>query len=178
MKKKLWATVLYCLAAGCGAEAPQPQNESAATVATSGKVEVRLAEVPAEVLAAAQSARPGFVPAEAEAETREGRRYFDLGGKLPDGTQIEFDIMEESGRWRVVETQRDIAFATAPEAVRQAAAAQDPGFSPKRVIESVQADGVVIYELYGPANGDPQGRKVEVKLSDGKAEVLAKEWAH
>ena len=55
------------------------------------------------------AAQPGFTPAEAESETRDGRRYFDIGGKLADGSEVEFDIMEEGGRWRVVETQRDIA---------------------------------------------------------------------
>jgi hypothetical protein len=147
-------------------------------VATSGKTDVPIGQVPAEVLAAAQAARPGFVPAEAEAETREGRRYFDIGGKLADGSEVEFDIMEENGRWSVVETQRDIAFSSAPESVRQAAASHDSKFAPTRVIESVQSDGVTIYELFGPADGDPQGQKVEVKLSGGKAEILTKEWAH
>ena len=83
--------------------------------------------------------------------------------------------MEEGGKWRVVETQRDIAFAAAPEPVR---AAHKAGFTPNRVIESTQADGLVIYELFGEAGGDPQGRKVEIKWDGRKAELLDKEWAH
>ena len=62
--------------------------------------------------------------------------------------------------------------------MRQAAAARDAGFAPTRVIESVQQDGLVIYELYGPQGGDPQGRKVEIKWDGNRAEVLTREWAH
>ena len=71
-----------CALAGCsgesgrgneaGAAAPA-ENGAANAVATSGKTPVPLAEVPAEVLAAATAARPGFTAAEAQAETRDGR---------------------------------------------------------------------------------------------------------
>ncbi len=169
MKKMLWMPVLYALCA-CGGPAAQEPDESAADrVATSGKTEVPLAQVPPEVLAAAAAAQPGFRPAEAESETRDGRRYFDVGGTLADGSEVEFDIMEEGGRWRVVETQRDIALTAAPDAVREAAGK----FAAGRVIESRQGDGVVIYELY-----DARQRKLEIKWDGKSAEVLTKEWAH
>ena len=173
---------LACLLASCGGETPERANESGnaaseTKVATSGKTEVAIADVPAEVLAAAQAARRGFTATEAESETREGRRYFDVGGTL-GGAEIEFDIMEENGRWKVVETQRDITFAAAPQAVRDAAAKVDSAFAPTRVIESTQEDGVVIYELFGPQGNDPQGRKLEVKWDGKSAEMLTKEWAH
>jgi hypothetical protein len=142
-------------------------------VATSGKTDVALADVPPPVLAAARAARPGFVPAEAQSESREGRRYFDIEGRMPDGSEIEFDIMEGGGVWRVVETQRDIAFAAAPEPVRAAARRHDPALVPVRVIESVQPDGLVIYELYASAD-----RKIEVKWDGRTAQMLAREWAH
>ena len=163
--------VAGCGGAGGGAQAPEK-------VATSGKSEVPVAQLPPGVLAAATAARPGFVPGEAETETREGRRYYDVEGRLPDGSEIEFDIMVENGGWSVVETQRDIAFSAAPQAIRAAAAKADAAFAPTRVIESTQADGVVIYELFGPAGGDPQGRKLEVKWDGKSAELLTKEWAH
>jgi uncharacterized membrane protein YkoI len=160
-------------------------DESAAAIAaagnrvvTSGKSEVPLEAVPAEVMTAARNARPGFTATEAESETRDGRNYYDIGGTMPDGSEIEFDIMEEGGTWRVVETQRDIAFAAAPEPVRLAARRGDPAFAPTRVIESVQADGVTIYELYAQADGDPEGRKVEVRWDGREAVVLEEEWEH
>lgn len=169
---KTFALPLAILLAACTGEGEGNR------VATSGKTEVPLAEVPAEVLAAARAARPGFTPSEAEAETRDGRSYYDIGGTLPDGTEVEFDIMEENGAWRVVETQRDIAFAAAPEPVRAAALAEEPGLEPSRVIESVQADGLTIYELYAAQGTDPQGRKLEVKWDGTRAERLTEEWAH
>ncbi len=173
--KMLLPLALLGLAA-CGGEAAP--GEAVEKVETSGKRDVALADVPQEVLAAAAAEQPGFTPAEAEAETREGRRYFDIEGKLADGSEIEFDIMEEGGRWRVVETQRDIDFSAAPAAVREASAAADATLQPTRVIESRQQDGVVIYELYAAANGDPQERKLEVKWDGRKAETLTQEWAH
>jgi hypothetical protein len=138
-------------------------------VVTSGKRDVPLAQVPPEVLAAATASQPGFVPAEAEAETRDGRDYFDIGGRLADGSEVELDIVRQDGRWQVVETQRDIALAAAPEAVRSAA----EGFAAARVIESRQNDGLVIYELY-----DPRQRKLEIKWDGKRAERLTAEWAH
>lgn len=178
MRKTLCLALVYALVACGSGEDSKGGGESPEKAETSGKQEVPVAEVPAEVLAAAAAARPGFTPKEAESETREGRRYFDVGGTLADGGEVEFDIMEEGGSWRVVETQRDIAFDAAPAGVRDAVKAADAAFAPGRIIESTQADGLVIYELYGPAGGDPQGRKVEVKWDGRKAEILTKEWAH
>lgn len=171
---------LACAACACSPtdEANREGGASAADagrVATSGKEDVPIAEVPAQVLAAARAARPGFTATEAEAETRDERSYFDVGGTLPDGSEVEFDIMQEGGTWRVVETQRDIAYTDVPEAVR---AAHVAGFTPGRVIESTQADGLVIYELFGEAGGDPEGRKVEIKWDGQRAELLEEEWAH
>lgn len=169
--KKILVVAVACALSACG-RAADPANDSVAEsnkVATGGKVEVPLADVPAEVLAAAAAGRPGFTATEAESETRDGRRYFDVGGKLPDGSEVEFDIMEEGGRWRVVETQRDIALAAAPAPVRTAAGT----FDAKRVIESSQQDGLVVYELY-----DSSKRKLEIKWDGRRAEVLTEEWAH
>lgn len=166
--------VLVLLAAGC----TQPAAPNYDKVETSGKKDVALAEVPAEVLAAAQAEREGFTALEAQSETRDGRHYYDIEGKLADGSEIEFDIMQSDGRWAVVEAQRDIDFAAAPQPVREAAHAKDAAFAPGRVIEATQKDGIVIYELFGPEGDDPLGRKLEVKWDGKTAEVLTKEWAH
>ena len=171
MLRNILAVAAICTLPACAAT-------QSASVATSGKSEVAVADLPADVLAAALAARPGFTATEAERETREGRRYFDVGGTLPDGGKIEFDIMEEGGRWRVVEVQRDIALSAAPAPVGAAAARHDAAFVPTRVIESDQTNGIVIYELFGPRGGDAQGRKVEIKWDGSRADVLTKEWAH
>jgi hypothetical protein len=164
--------------AACGQSDDGKSVAEPVQVATSGKSKVPLDQVPAEVLQAAMAASEGVTVTEAEAETREGRRYFDIAGTLSDGSEVEFDIVQEGGRWRVVETQRDLPFAQVPARVRAASAAADAKFVPTRVIESRQADGIVIYELFGPAEGDPQGRKVEIKWDGAKAELLTDEWAH
>jgi hypothetical protein len=176
MKKLLiCSATMFLSACGSGEESSVSQNTS---VASSGKVALDPKQVPPEVLQVALVAEPKLEVTEAETETRDGRRYFDVGGTLPDGSEIEFDIMEEKGRWRVVETQRDIAFSAAPAAVREASAVHDKSFAPTRVIESKQQDGLTIYELYGPERGNAQGRKVELKWDGRQAEVLTKEWAH
>lgn len=165
-------------AAACTAEPVANDAAENRTVQTTGKQETAVGDVPADVIAAARQRVPDMKITAAEAETRDGRRYFDIGGTSPDGSEIELDIMEDGGRWRVVETQRDIAFAAAPAEVRDAARAQDAAFVPTRVIESRQEDSLVIYELYGPAGGDRNGRKLEVKWDGRQASVLTQEWAH
>ena len=175
---------LSVLLFACTSEAPDPSAPDSAEappsnrVATSGKDEVAIDQVPPAVLAAARTARPGFVPAVAERETRDGRLYYDIGGRLADGAEVEFDIMQDGAAWRVVETQRDIAFEAAPAPVREAAAGPLAGAVPSRVIESVQADGLVIFEVYAPEDDDPQGRKVEVRWNGERADLLTEEWAH
>ena len=170
MTRLILAIGSLCVLGACGQPAPAERDDTPANkVETSGKRDVPLANVPTEVLAAATAAQPGFTPAEAEAETRDGRDYFDIGGKLPNGSEVEFDIVRQDGAWRVVETQRDIALASAPAAVRSAAG----DFAAVRVIESRQDGGLVIYELY-----DAEQRKLEIKWDGRSAEKLTKEWAH
>jgi len=173
---RAYSILLLSAATACSGPSDTPADP--VTVATSGKRDVPVADVPAEVLAAANAARDGFTIREAEAETRDGRSYYDIGGTLSDGTEIEFDIMQEGERWRVVETQRDIALAETPLPVREALVAYDAAFVSTRIIESVQTDGLVIYELYGPEGNDPQGRKIEVKWNGESADLLTREWKH
>lgn len=173
---RAYSILLLSAVTACSGPSETPADP--ATVATSGKRDVPVADVPAEVLAAARAAREGFTIREAEAETRDGRSYYDIGGTLSDGTEIEFDIMQEGDLWLVVETQRDVALAETPRPVREALVAHDAAFAPTRVIESVQADGLVIYELYGREGGDPEGRKIEVKWNGEQADLLTREWKH
>lgn len=179
MRTAIAAAPLAVALLSCSPQANQDAgNQSVNRVSSSGKSAVPVTDVPPEVMNAVKGVQPDLVVSSAEAETRDSRRYFDIGGTLPDGSEIEFDVMDEGGTWRVVETQRDIAFSAAPDPVRAAARGADASFEPTRVIESRQRDGVVIYELYGPADGAPQGRKVEIKWDGRTASVLASEWAH
>lgn len=161
-----------CLAiAACG-RGPAPGG-----VVSSGKQAIPLENVPAEVLQAARLARPDLRIEAAEHEVRDGRDYYDLEGTLPDGSVLELDMTRVDGAWTVVETQRDIVLEQVPAEVVQVLAAAHPAWTPHRIIESVQGDGVIIYEFFGPG-AEGRDRKAEVKWHDGVAELLAEEWLH
>jgi hypothetical protein len=171
------------LAAGCGEEGPLPSEETAGqgvpvptgrAVETTGKEETALGDVPEPVLAAARQARPDLDITAAEHEVRDGREYYDIGGTLPDGSELELDMLLTDNGWTVVEVQRDLPFEAVPEAVRTVL---PPAWRPTRIIESDQGDGVVIYEFFGPG---PDGAEVkrEVRWADGAGKLLEDEWMH
>lgn len=134
------------------------------------------AEVPPDVAAAVKAAMPQMKITEAERKARDGRRYYDVEGVLPDGSEIELDMLQTAAGWQVVEIQRDIAWASAPAQVHAAAQPAWKGPAPARVIESKQTDGSIVYELFAP--GRPGTPALEVMLKDGKAEVLKEVWPH
>lgn len=138
--------------------------------------DVAAADLPQPLTALIQQTVPGMQVEEAERKEREGRVYYDVEGTRPDGSEVELDIMEEGGAYRVVEIQRDIAFADAPQPVVQAARAAPGFFEPARVIESRQTDGTIIYELFAPGRTDEPA--MEVSLKDGQARLLTERWAH
>ena len=149
-----------------------------AQVAPQDSVEaVAAADVPADVAAAAQAALPGFTIGEAERKERDGRVYYDVEGTRADGAEAELDLLQTEQGWRVVEIQRDVAWADAPVNVRAAAQAAPGAFTPVRVIESTQAEsGAVIYELF--ADGRPEAPSMEVRVVDGSAEVMMEANPH
>lgn len=138
--------------------------------------EVAVKDIPAAVVAVVKAAAPGMTIKEAELKERADRRYYDVEGVMPDGSEIEFDLLEKAGGWEIVETQRDIAWASAPKIVQDTAAASGKAITPVRVIESKQTDGMVIYELF--AAGKPDEPSMEVSLKDGQAKVLTEAWPH
>lgn len=157
------------LAASLTACATSPSTEVEIT-------ELSAAELPADVRRLAESAASGFVVNEAQRKVRDGRTYYDVEGELPDGSEIEFDILVTPVGPEIVEIQRDVAWTDVPVAVRSAAEAAAPGLMPARVIESRQTDGTVIYELFAP--GTPADPAMEVSLIDGAAAVLDERWPH
>jgi hypothetical protein len=137
---------------------------------------VDAATLPPEVVSVVMNAVPGIQIEAAERKEREGRVYYDVEGKRPDGSEVELDLLQEGAAYKVVEIQRDIPWNEAPESARSAAAASGKAFEPVRVIESTQTDGSLIYELF--AEGAPEKPSLEVRITDGKAEVLKEEWMH
>ena len=184
MRKRLIAlSLILCTGAGCGEGEPTAETKQADVqqirVETSGKVPVALSDVPAAVIETVRAAQPDLQLAEASAERRDGRNYYDMEGTLPDGSELELDLLEEDGSWRVVEIQRDIAPGDAPAPVRAVLEKAENGFAPARVIESRQAgEDLTIYEFYSSAPQGEAPRKLEIKFDGTKAELLVSEWAH
>jgi len=170
------ATGVIALAACENAQPPEPADAAPQPPAT--KITATAAvDLPAEVRAAVARARADLTVLEAELKEREGRRYYDVEGRLPDGSDLELDLLETPQGWRVVEIQRDIVWSATPDPVRAAAATARAGFRPVRVIESRQADGsAVIYELF--ADSQPTTPALEVRVEDGRTEVLKEVWPH
>lgn len=156
-------------------EAGEAAPESKGGIPTT-TTEVAVADLPPDLMTLVADSVPGIMVQGAERKEREGRVYYDVEGQRADGTEVELDVLEESTGYSIVEIQRDIPWSEAPDFVRSAAAASEKPFEPVRVIESKQTDGSVIYELF--AEGAPAKPSLEVRVVDGKAEVLKEEWKH
>jgi hypothetical protein len=175
-------TLVVCttLALLAGCDAGEKKVEQTAPAEKPGiqttVTEVDAAALAPELLSIVTNAVPGIQITGAERKEREGRVYYDVEGKRVDGAEVELDLLQEGSGYKIVEIQRDIAWTEAPEAARAAAATSGKTFEPVRVIESTQTDGSVIYELF--AEGAPEKPSLEVRVVDGKAEVLKEEWMH
>lgn len=118
------------------------------------------------IVSAVEAAMPGVVIRGGESD---GAGEFEVAGTL-NGQDYEFDLLGPDGGWRVVEIQRDIAWADAPASVRAAVGVAPNSFEPARVIESRQpADGSVVYELFTEGATAPT---MEVRFLDGEAAVM------
>lgn len=140
------------------------------------KVDIDIADIPEAVLSVVMKAQPDFKVKEAEKELKHGKTYFDIEGEKADGSEVEFDLLLVDNVWKIMEEQRDVRFSECPNEV-QLAYKTNSQMTPKRIIESKQSTGEVIYEFYSV---DAKGKeaKSEIKFHQGKAEFLAKEWAH
>lgn len=170
MKTLISITVAAGLLAACS-------QEPAATLPSQGDIitEIAPGDLPGPVQAAVSAAMPDMVIQEVLRKERNERVYFDVEGERADGSEIELDILYADGVAEVVEIQRDLAWSDVPATVREAALSAGAG-EPVRIIESVQTDGSIIYELF--AAGQPSDPAMEVKTSEGKVEVLAERWPH
>ena len=161
---------------------PHPACSLAAAVALLAALpaaaqKVSAAQLPKDVSAKVAAAAPGMTLTEAQFKEREGRRYYDVEGRLADGSELELDLLETPQGWTVVEIQRDIVWTAVPKAARDAATpAWKAAAPPVRIIESKQTDGQIIYELF--VAGKPQTPALEVAFKDGAAKVLTEVWPH
>ena len=137
------------------------------------QTEAAASSVPADIAALVSDAVPDI--AITGGELNAAGSQFEVAGTLPNGDEVEVDMVQSNGAWTVDEVQRDIEWPTVPEPVRAAAAAVPDSFEPVRVIESTQAaDGSIVYELFrATADGSPsRGPAMEVRWHEGNAEVL------
>lgn len=168
----LGSTLLFLSA--CGA---QQSGEAEVGSSLHAKTDIAEAEVPTGALDAAREAVPGFIFAEAEAEMRDGTSYIDLEGQRPDGEDVELDLRLDDGAWRVVEIQRDISAGDLPALVASALPPEAPGSSAARIIESLQTDGRIVFEVFHvDSEGDEQ--KTEILYDGSTAVLLDEEWVH
>jgi len=170
-----WSSVLVLVVSAC-TDDPQRAADVNSTSTPSYAATFAGPTLPSPLLSAVKAAVPDMVIREVERKERDGRVYYDVEGVRADGSEIELDLLQENGAFRVVEIQRDIAWADAPESARAAAADSPNAFEPVRVIESRQTDGSMVYELF--AADSPQEPALEVRVVDGKAEVLTEESPH
>ena len=190
MRIALWypttAALAFAASLAACAPAPAPPDEAEEAAGSDSAIladgpeavitELAADDIPEGARAAALEAVPGMRFAGAERKERDGMVFYDVEGTRADGSEVELDMLVEDGVFRVVEIQRDLARADFPAPARAAAEAAPDMFAPVRVIESVQEDGAVIYELF--REGQPGEPAAEVKLVDGKAELLTERWAY
>jgi hypothetical protein len=156
-------TALALTAAACSPPASETTTPPTAAAA-----------VPPEIATVVSAATPGITITNGEADA--ANEEYEVTGTLPNGDEIELDLVQSNGAWTVLEIQRDVAWSSVPEPVRAAAAAAPNPFEPVRVIESRQpADGSIVYELFSAQqDGSPGGGPaIEVRWHDGKAAVMS-----
>ena len=129
--------------------------------------------VPADIAAVVSAAAPNVSITSGELSA--GNDQYEVTGTLPNGDEIEVDMVQFNGTWTVLEIQRDVLWSSAPGPVRSAATAAPDSFEPVRVIESTQAaDGSIVYELFPvPEDGSAsRGPAMEVHWHAGIAEII------
>ena len=138
------------------------------------KFDVALDDVPEAVTSVILKANPDFKMQEAQKERKHGNTYFDIEGLDADGNEIEFDmLLDADGSWSIAEIQRDLTLKQLPEPVVTLYNQKIVNVMPKRIIESDQGGGVIIYEFY--TKEDDKEKKYEIKLA---VEFLDTEWKH
>ncbi len=144
--------------------------------------DIPLADVPSNVLAAAEKAVPGIVFESAERETEDGRLVYGLEGLLngvrhevevaADGTVIEVEQGEEDDDVDGDDDEEEIPLGDLPDVVRQAAENAVPGLVISKAYRETE-DGGLVYEVVGEVNGErhevevsPSGDVLEIEKGD------------
>jgi hypothetical protein len=131
------------------------------------------AEAPADVLAVISAADATFMPTESIEDNTTGARTFKVKGTAANGQITTYNVMHFNEGWRIVQISRDVRWADAPQAVRDAVATSPQAIVPDRVVEvhgqGAAGEGVVMYDLYAAGASDPA---VSVRVADGEAAIM------
>lgn len=174
MKHILIAGLIFGLSA-CGSYSEQTSEEP--RVSADLITEIALADVPASVSDLVSQVRPDFVMTEVLKKDRGSRTYYDVEGELPNGDEIEFDVLMGASGPEIVEIQRDMSWDDVPKAGRALVDAANEGSAEiARVIESTQTDGAIIYEVF--IDGHKSDPRFEVYAKDGSFKLLSTRWEH
>jgi len=161
MKHKLLIALIALSVTSCSKA--ETQRVSATEI-----TKVQLSEVPKNV---------GAV--EVLKKVRDGRVYYDVEGELPNGEEIEFDVLMTTDGPEIVEIQRDLSWSDVPQQVRSVVNdANEDNLKIARIIESAQADGfTIIYEIF--VANEPADPRFEVSFTDtNQAKLLSTRWKH
>lgn len=139
--------------------------------------EIALVDVPSSVSDLVAQSNPNFVVSEVLKKERGERIYYDVEGELPNGDEIEFDVLMGPSGPEIVEIQRDIKWKDVPNAGRKLVDAANEGKAEvSRVIESTQTNGAIIYEVFIQGYGsDPS---FEIYSNAGEFKLLSTRWEH
>ncbi len=136
-----------------------------------------LSEVPQSVRELVNTTRPDFTMNEVIKKIRDGRVYYDVEGLLANGDEIEFDVLMRDDGPEIVEIQRDLEWDTVPENARAIVnEANADSLEIVRIIESIQTDNSIIYEIF--VASQPSEPRFEVLTKDGNVELLPSRWKH
>lgn len=138
--------------------------------------EVSLADVPSSLLEVIAAERSDFQIEEVLKKVRDGRTYYDVEGEIGDGSELEFDILMTENGPEIVEIQRDLEWSDLDEAIQKVSLDVMNNKQPVRIIESVQTDGAIIYELF--KDGKPSDPAQEIRVYAGEVTVLDTRWEH
>lgn len=174
MKHILIAGLVFGLSA-CGNNSVE--NDSESRVSADLITEIALADVPSSVSDLVMQANPNFVMTEVLKKERGERTYYDVEGELPNGDEIEFDVLMGASGPEIVEIQRDMDWENVPQAGRVLVdAANEDAAEISRVIESTQTDGAIIYEVF--IEGYSSDPRFEIYSKEGEFKLLSTRWEH
>lgn len=147
--------------------------------ATLNKKEViPIDRIPSSALAAIKKVAPNFTVQEVEKEYKHDHIYLDVEGKDADGNDLEFDMLQDSELWKIVEIQRDLSMEDLPSPAKLLIQKQENHEQVKRIIESKQfGTDIVIYEFYFVFDDGTESRK-EIKFENNEFTLLNEEWKH